>query len=152
MRLRPLLLLLALAAAGCGGADEKPPPRAEPRPENVVRAWADALARGDIDAATDRFAVPAIVANGTPEIRLETRDEVRFFNDTLPCGGRVVGTRRRDGFVIATIRLTNRPGGDCGSGAGNTAKTAFQVRDGKIVRWLRVPLRGDPPARRAPTV
>jgi len=151
MRALPLLLLLAFVAA-CGGEDERPDPRPDPRPEIVVRAWAEALARGDIDAATDRFAVPAIVVNGTPEIRLRTRAEVRFFNDTLPCGGRVVATRRREGFVIATIRLTNRPGGDCGSGAGNTAKTAFQVRDGKIVRWIRIPLDGDPPRRSGPTV
>lgn len=152
--MRPLAALLLLVTfAGCGGdADERPPPRPEPRPEIVVRAWADALRRGDIDAATDRFAVPAIVANGSPEVRLETRAQVFSFNDTLPCGGRVVSTRRRDGFVIATIELTDRPGGDCGTGAGNTAKTAFQVRDGRIVRWIRIPLDGDPGPPRGPTV
>ena len=34
--------------------------------------------------------------------------------------------------------LTDRPGGNCGSGTGNTAKAAFEIRDGKIVKWLRV--------------
>ena len=143
---RALVLLCLVAASGCGGDDGGDAPRPTPSPESVVRGWAADMRRGDVDAATARFAVPAIVANGTPEIRLATRKQVRFFNETLPCGARVVATRRHHGFVIATFRLTDRPGGACGSGAGNTARTAFQVRDGKIVRWIRVPERGEPAA------
>jgi hypothetical protein len=138
------LCLVAVAVAGCGGTDDPDPERrpAAPSPEAVVRGWADDMRRSDVDAATDRFAVPAIVANGTPEIRLETRKQVRFFNETLPCGGRVVRTRRHHGLVIATFELTERPGSRC-DGTGSRAKTAFEVRDGKIVRWLRVPLEGE---------
>ena len=86
------------------------------------------MTKGDIDAATKLFAVPAIVANNTPQIRLETRLQVRFFNQTLPCGGTVVATERRGRFVVGTFRLTDRPGGDCGAGTGHTAKAAFDVR------------------------
>ena len=128
-------LCMALAL-GCGG-DGDDRDRA-PSSEDVIRAWADDLRRGDVDAATDRFAVPAVVANNTPRITLRTRAEVRFFNATLPCGGKVIATERRGKLIVATFELTDRPGGDCGSGTGNTAKTAFEVRDGKIVRWLRV--------------
>jgi hypothetical protein len=43
------------------------------------------------------------------------------------------------GFFIATFRLTERPGpGECGSGTGETARTAFRVRDDHITDWLRV--------------
>ena len=148
--MRRLALLASLVAvAGCGGGDDgaKPKPRAAagPTAEEVVRGWSEDLRRGDIDAATARFAVPAIVANGTPQVRLETRAEVFFFNDTLPCGGRVVKTERRDGLLVATFELTDRVGGDCGPGAGHRAKTAFEVRRGKIVRWLRVPMKGEDP-------
>ncbi|HEV2811623.1 MAG TPA: hypothetical protein VGW10_00105, partial [Solirubrobacteraceae bacterium] len=121
-------------------------------PESVVLAWAADMRRGDVDAATARFAVPAIVANGTPEIRLDSRAKIRVFNATLPCGGRVTKTRRHHGVIIATFVLTDRPGGDCGSGTGNTAKAAFDVRDGKIARWLRVPTGEEPPAPRGPVV
>ncbi len=154
--MRRALVLLALLAAGCGGGGddgdggERRAPAAAA--EAVVRAWADDLRRGDVDAASARFAVPALVANGTPEVRLATRDAVRSFNDSLPCGARVTRTRRHQGLVIATFTLTERPGGDCGSGAGSSARTAFEVRDGKIVRWLRVPTGGDVRTPRLPTV
>ena len=128
--------LCVALALGCGG-DGDDRDRA-PSSEDVIRAWADDLRRGDVDAATDRFAVPAVVANNTPRITLRTRAEVRFFNATLPCGGKVIATERRGRLIVATFELTDRPGGDCGSGTGNTAKTAFEVRNGKIVRWLRV--------------
>ena len=106
----------------------------------IVRAWADALRHGDVRVAARYFAVPSLVANGTPPIRLKTRAEVRFFNRTLPCGARLIGTEPAPkGFFIATFRLTERPGeGECGSGTGGTARTAFRVRDEHITDWLRV--------------
>ena len=141
------LLLTAAAFAGCGGetrqADRFAPDEGA-EPEAVVRAWAASMRRGDVDAATRLFAVPAIVANNTPQIRLETRLQVKFFNQTLPCGGHVIAMERRGRVVVATFRLTDRPGGDCGSGTGQRAKAAFDVRGGKIVRWLRVTDRPQP--------
>ena len=42
-------------------------------------------------------------------------------------------------FTTATFRLTERPGpGTCGPGTGESAKTSFVIRDGKIVEWRRV--------------
>src|SRR4051812_39706639 len=114
-----LAAVFALLLAGCGdGGDGDRVPAKTPAPERasgeaVVRGWADDLRRGDVDAATDRFAVPAIVANNTPEIRLETRAQVHAFNATLPCGARATDVVPHHGVLIATFVLTNRPGGDC---------------------------------------
>src|SRR5262249_59108063 len=109
-------------------------------PEDVIRAWADTLRHGQIAAASRFFAVPSVVSNGTGPIELRTRAAVRFFNETLPCGAVLIATKHAPhGFVIATFRLTERPGpGVCGSGVGQTARTAFKIRRGLIRDWLRV--------------
>ena len=115
---------------------------AEPDPTDVrvVRAWADTLRHGKVRAAARYFALPSLVSNGTAPIRLETRAETEFFNRTLPCGARLIDAEPAPkGFFIATFRLTERPGpGECGSGTGETARTAFRVRDELITDWLRV--------------
>lgn len=114
-----------------------------------MRRWADTLRRGDVNGAAELFAVPAVVANGTRPVTLDTRGQLRIFNRSLPCGAVVLGMREAaHGFVVATFRLTERPGpGRCGSGTGDTARVAVRVEDGLIVYWLRV---SDPPARPAP--
>ena len=145
------LIVLALALAGCGDraqpAATTPDPAAVERPasadEAVVRGWAEDLRRGDVEAASARFALPAVVANGTPEITLKTRAEVAYFNRTLPCGGRVTEVVRHAGYLIATFELVDRVGSKC-DGAGGTAQTAFEVEDGRITKWLRVPDGGAP--------
>jgi hypothetical protein len=126
---------LALGAAACGGGGD-----ADPADVRIVRAWANTLRRGDVSAAARYFAIPSLVSNGTPPIKLETRAEAEFFNQTLPCGAKLIDADPAPhGFFIATFRLTERPGpGDCGSGAGETARTAFRVRDEHITDWLRV--------------
>jgi len=111
--------------------------------EAVIRGWSDALRAGDVEAAVRFWAVPATASNGGPPYRLETARAVRYFNETLPCGAVLVSTERAGGYVVATFRLTERPGeGECGSGTGNRARTAFRIRDGKIAEWLRA---ADPP-------
>jgi hypothetical protein len=150
----------ALVLASCGGggddddrlkittpgtADERarpadPPAEVDADDVRVVRAWADTLRRGDIRGAARYFALPTVVSNGTAPIRLDSRADVRFFNRTLPCGAKVIGSEpAARGFFIVTFRLTERPGrGHCGSGTGETARTAFRVRDERITDWLRV--------------
>ena len=145
---------LALGACGGGGDDPKPAVKAErptPSPQpaetkldqadvRIVRAWADTLRRGDVRAAARYFAVPSTVANGTVPLTLKTRAQARFFNRTLPCGAKLIRSEPASGgFFIATFRLTERPGeGECGSGTGATARTAFRVRGQEITDWLRV--------------
>jgi hypothetical protein len=136
--MRPILLVFSLLVlAGCGGGASKAPKTADD--VTVIRGWAADIRKGDMDAAAARFSVPARVANGTPEITLSSRAAVRQFNASLPCGAELLGTKRHAGVTIATFRLTNRPGGECGSGTGGTASTAFEIVGGKITRWLRVP-------------
>jgi hypothetical protein len=159
-RLTGALAALAVGAAACGGGgDDGDRPRASatptatatasPEPESsppdpddvrVVRDWADTLRAGRVRAAARYFALPSLVSNGTPPIKLETRAEAEFFNRTLPCGAELIDTEPAPhGFFIATFRLTERPGpGECGSGTGETARTAFRVRDDHITDWLRV--------------
>jgi hypothetical protein len=109
-------------------------------PEDVIRAWADSLRSGRIAAAARLFAVPTIVSNGGGPIVLRTRAAIRFFNFTLPCGAVLIKTQDAPhGLVVATFRLTERPGpGVCGTGVGQTARTAFRIRNGRIREWLRV--------------
>jgi hypothetical protein len=93
-----------------------------------------------VKEAAGWFAVPSIVSNGTPPIRLTSREDVRSFNRTLTCGAQITATERRGRYVIATFMLTERPGsGTCGSGVGATARTAFRIRRGRIAEWVRLP-------------
>ena len=136
----------ALVVASCGGDGEERKRQPDPAPQvdaadvRVVRGWADTLRRGDVRGAARYFALPSTVSNGTAPIRLATRPAIRFFNRTLPCGAKVIGAEpAANGFFIVTFRLTERPGpGSCGSGTGETARTAFRVRDDLITAWLRV--------------
>ena len=162
MRSTAWLAGAALALAACGGGDDDrgrlktpgtdvaraapestatPEPEADPADVAVVKAWADTLRRGDIRGAARYFALPSLVSNGTAPIKLETRAEARFFNRTLPCGAKVIeAVGAPHGFIIVTFRLTERPGkGECGAGAGATARTAFRIRKRHITDWFRVP-------------
>ena len=111
----------------------------------VVRGWADALRRGDVERASSYWGVPAIAANGTQPFRLVTRRAVRQFNEGLTCGARLESVERDKTYVLATFRLTSRRDrpGACAQGVGNRARTLFLLRDGKIVQWIRA---GDPPS------
>lgn len=115
------------------------PARVDPEDERVVRTWADTLRRGDEQGASRYFAVPSRVANGDNPVRLRTRAAILEFQRSLPCGAELLDTEPApQGFLIATFRLTDRPGGTCGSGSGNTARTAVRVRDERITDWLRI--------------
>jgi len=153
-----------LAVAGCGGSNRNattpgvhrsttpPAPTATPEVAStpsgtrapadqvrVIRRWADLLRHGHVEAASRLFSLPAVVANPGPRFQLGTRAEIKFFNRTLPCGGRLVDSELRGRYVVATFVLTERPGGlGCGSGVGHKAQTAFLIRGHRIVEWLRV--------------
>jgi len=156
--MRPIALLVALvlapaALAGCGEGDDAEPDAANrdaPVPADVagdadsedvevIGAWSEALRRGDIDAASEEFAIPSIAENGPLLVHIDSVAEARLFNQSLPCGGRLIKAESEGEFTTATFRLTERPGpGRCGTGTGETARTAFVIRDGAIVEWRRV--------------
>jgi len=163
--MRPIPLFVALvlslsALAGCGnGGESEPnePPGDAPATQGVagdadsgdvevISAWSEALRHGDIDAAAEKFAIPSVAENGQFLVRIQSRSDARVFNESLPCGGRLIRAEGEGDFTTATFRLTERPGpGNCGDGTGETAKTAFVIRDGLIVEWRRVGL-GQPDA------
>jgi hypothetical protein len=114
----------------------------------VIDGWVTALRRGDVDAASKYFAIPSVAENGPILAHIRSLDDARRFNESLPCGARLVRADSAGEFTTATFRLTERPGpGVCGPGTGGIAKTSFVIRDGKIVQWRRVgAASGAPPA------
>ena len=128
------LLALSCVPVACGGGSDD-----GESSDAVIEGWVNTLSKGKPEAAAGYFAVPSLVANGTPPVTLRSRADAIAFNRSLPCGARLVSTREQGRFVAATFRLTERPGGSCGSGAGQLARTAFVIRDGKIVEWRRLP-------------
>jgi limonene-1,2-epoxide hydrolase len=165
-RLLPLLLclgLIALPIAGCGGgtsptAGTVSTPSQDSAPKvagnadrgdvRVIEGWVNTLRHGDVDAAARYFAIPSVVENGVL-VHIRSLDDARHFNQSLPCGARLIRAETAGDFTTATFRLTERPGpGLCGNGTGQTAMTSFVIRKGKIAEWRRV---GLPGARGAPS-
>jgi hypothetical protein len=114
---------------------------------NVIRAWADALRRGNLLAAASYFALPSKMINGGGAngqvivILIRTLPQAVYANATLPCGARFLSADQRGGYVNALFRLTGRrgPGGTTCGGGGQTARTNFVIRNGRIVQWTRAP-------------
>jgi hypothetical protein len=143
--------VLAIGTPACGGGQEPSVPGgADPEAVRVIDGWSTALREGDVDRAASYFDLPSVAQNGTPPVQLETREDVVEFNNALPCGAELIEAEREGEFTVATFRLTDRPGGGCGPGTGGTASTRFQITDGKITEWRRVPdepLPGQEPGR-----
>jgi hypothetical protein len=137
---------------GAGGAPGAGAPARPARPEDarIIRSWADTLRAGRIGAAAEHFTVPALVENGPPLYELRSRAAVEAFNRALPCGARVIDTRQVGRYTVAIFLLTERPDGDCGTGTGHRAATAFRFRDGRIEEWRRVPVPEEPAPRSEP--
>ena len=97
----------------------------------MIRAWSDALRRGDVRTAARYFALPSMMVNGTDTggaalvLTIETRAQAEAANATLPCGARLISTDQRGRYVNALFRLTGRPGpggSNCGGGVGSTRR------------------------------
>jgi hypothetical protein len=103
----------------------------------VLEGWAAALRRGDPDRAARYFAVPAIVAQSMT-VQLQTREQVRKFNDELPCGAKLLEVRHDGRYIVGTFRLTQRAGRTCTT-AGERARVAFVIRAHHFTEWRQVP-------------
>jgi hypothetical protein len=110
--------------------------------KRIIKGWSDSLRNGRVNDAAGYFQVPVLVANNTQDpVVLNTKDDVNEFNRTLPCGAKLIRTRRGpEGFVVGIFRLTERRNAPapCGTGVGATASVAFQIDKGHIIKWLRV--------------
>jgi hypothetical protein len=137
---------VAIALVGCGGGGSSSDGSAEgiagdahPADVRVIDGWVTALRHGEVAAAADYFAIPSVAENGPVLLHIKSLRDARRFNQSLPCGARLVRAESAGEFTTATFHLTERPGpGACGAGAGETAKTSFVIRDGKIAQWRRV--------------
>jgi hypothetical protein len=136
--------VIAIAVAGCGGGSMESTTStvagdADPADVRVIDDWVTALRHGQVGAAADYFAIPSVAENGPVLLHIRSLRDARRFNQSLPCGARLVRAETAGQFTTATFRLTERPGpGACGAGTGETAKTSFVIRDGKIAQWRRV--------------
>jgi hypothetical protein len=132
------------------------PPTGRPAPAadvTVIRGWADALRRGNVAEAARYFALPSEMVNSTGTggalvLQIRTAAEAVAAQKTLPCGARLLSTKRHGGYVNALFALTGRPGpggSNCAGGAGTSARTDFLIAGGRIVKWIRAPSEpGDP--------
>lgn len=103
----------------------------------VLEGWAAALRRGDPDRAARYFAVPAIVAQSMT-VQLQTREQVRKFNDELPCGAKLLEVQHDGRYVVGTFRLTRRAGHTC-TAVGELARVAFVIHGHRFTEWRQVP-------------
>lgn len=142
-----LVALVVLISVPACGSDDDAGDRAptdvagdaDPESAAVIDEWAMTLAAGDVEGAAEYFAIPSVAQNGGVLIEIESLDDARLFNASLPCGAELTRADGEGEITVATFRLTERPGpGTCGSGTGMIAKTAFVIEDGAIVEWRRV--------------
>jgi hypothetical protein len=126
-------------------------PPANPSQLAVVRHWAAALRAGNIGGAAAYFHLPSLFYNGpTDSTTLKSTAEAEAANSMLPCGAVVISAFRQGRFIDVLFRLTVRAGRgggpqNCGTGAGQTARTRFLIQNGHILEWLRAQsLPGDP--------
>jgi len=169
-----LVLLSTIALAGCGGsakhqattqttapkdpnADLRIPnhvPRraagqADRSSVNVIAKWLKVLQSGDEAGAARYWATGAKFQNSTPVLTIDTPIEKLAIQKSLPCGAKIKQANGPKPFVVLVFTLTQRRGGDCGTGVGQTARGAIRVAHGQIVEWYRLP---DDPSQDQPDV
>jgi hypothetical protein len=163
-----LAALSVTAAVGCGGSQKSsPPPQtvandpgptppvsdlalppgvpdqstgpAETAARHVIDDWLKALRRGDVKRAAHYFALPSKFQNATPVLTVHNEQERIAVNVSLSCGAVATDMGRAGVYTIVTFRLTERKGGNCGTGVGGKARGAIRVERRRIKEWYRLP-------------
>lgn len=172
MRRAALIVLSMTVLAGCGGSGHTTstitppkdpnadlripahvPRRAQGRADaasvKVIARWLKVLRKGQEARAARYWATGAKFQNSTPVLTIDTPIEKLAIQKSLTCGARIKRAGGPAPFVVLVFVLTQRPGGNCGSGVGQTARGAIRVAHGQIVEWYRLP---DNPAQDQPDV
>jgi hypothetical protein len=137
------VVLIVNAGSDASSSTAEIPGGADPAQVQVVVDWAQAESSGDNEAAATYFAIPSFAQNGF-NFHIKDVDDARRFNASLPCGAIVEEAVEEGHYIIVTFRLGERANAnDCGAGAGQTARTAFLIENGKIVEWRRVATQQD---------
>ncbi len=163
MRRAAIISLLMTVLAGCGGGDHKTAPtnttpassnadlrlpahvprraagQADPAAVKVIAHWLRVLQRGEEARAARFWATGAKFQNATPVLTIDTPIEKLAIQRSLPCGARIKEAGGPAPFVVLVFVLTQRRGGDCGTGVGHTARGAIRVAHGRIIEWYRLP-------------
>jgi hypothetical protein len=105
----------------------------------VINAWLRALRHGHVQRAAHYFALPSKFQNSTPVLTVSTERERIAVNLSLPCGAKAREMGGAGAYTIVTFELTKRPGADCGTGVGGTARGAIRVERRRIKEWYRLP-------------
>jgi hypothetical protein len=121
------------------GIPDRPTGPAADASRRVINSWLRALRNGDVNRAAHYFALPSKFQNATPVLTINNESERIAVNLSLPCGAKAVDMGAAGPYTIVTFKLTKRPGADCGTGVGGTARGAIRVANGKITEWYRLP-------------
>lgn len=123
----------------------------------VINNWLKALRHGDIKRAAHYFALPSKFQNATPVLTVNNEQERIAVNVSLSCGAVATEMGAAGVYTIVTFRLTERKGGNCGTGVGGKARGAIRVERRHIKEWYRLPdepggAQQAPPAPSGPSV
>jgi hypothetical protein len=111
---------------------------ADPTTRRIAERWFDLVRRGENRQAGDLMADGTRFAN-IVILKLQNRAARTAAAEGLPCGavptdvGGAAG-----GYVVLTLRLTNKAGEPPCEGAGAPVAVAVHVTDGRIDDWVRV--------------
>ena len=88
-----LAILAACLLTACGGGKGNATSGSIPPGHEgvaVIESWVQSLSKGDVGSAAGYFAVPSVVENGGPPLRLRSHADAVAFNGSLPCGAKLV--------------------------------------------------------------
>jgi limonene-1,2-epoxide hydrolase len=115
------------------------PAKAPLGPAAVVRAWTAALNRSDNEAAANLFAKNAVVIQNGLRLVLFSHHIAALWMKGVPCSGRLVHITVTKDLADAIFVLGSRKGIKCDA-PGIKARAAFVVRNGRIIRWVQLPV------------
>jgi hypothetical protein len=123
---------------------------ADPRAERVAEAWFDLVRRGEDERAAELMSDGARFAN-VVVLELPSRAARVEAAQSLPCGATPTSVGGgADGYVVLSLRLTDKAGSPPCDGTGSPVAVAVHVTDGRIDDWVRIGADGAPVNRGAP--